>query len=337
MHDSIDVHTHIVPEKFPPYAGSGRDVPWPSMAEAHACHKHVMISGKVYRTVSDGCWSVPRRIEDMGAMRITRQVISPMPELLSYWLPLADAKVMIRYLNDQIAGMIAQAPQRFIGLGAVPLQDVDAAIRGLEYCQGLKFAGVEIASHVNGVSIGDARFEPFFAAAEQTGAAIFVHALRPAGQDRIVGAFAEQAVCFPGDIGLACASMITGGIGERHPKLRIAFSHGGGVMSVLLPRLVHAWNMFPKAKESLNESPAVTAKRFYYDQLVFDPSAVRFVVATFGQSQILIGSDYPFALGDQHPMKTLELAEIRGETLAAISSGNAKRFLGLQGAPAAAR
>ena len=329
MHDCIDVHTHIVPENFPPYAGSGRDVPWPSMAPAHACHRHVMISGKVYRTVADGSWSVPRRIEDMAAMRITRQAISPMPELLSYWLPLADAKVMIRYLNDQIAAMIAQAPERFVGLGAVPLQDVDAAIRELEYCKQLKFAGVEIASHVNGISIGDARFEPFFSAAEKQGAAIFVHALRPAGQDRIVGAFSEQAVCFPGDIGLACASMITGGIGARHPKLRIAFSHGGGVMSILLARLVHAWNMVPKSKESLAESPAVTAKRFYYDELVFDPAAVRFVIAMFGETQIMIGTDYPFALGDMHPMKTVELAQVRGETLVAISSGNAKRFLGL--------
>jgi len=329
MHDCIDVHTHIVPENFPPYAGKGRDVPWPSMAPAHACHKHVMISGKVYRTVADGSWSVPRRLEDMGAMRITRQAISPMPELLSYWLPLADAQVMCRYLNDQIAAMIGQAPDRFIGLGAVPLQDVDAAIRELEYCRSLKFAGCEIASHVNGVSIGDARFEPFFAAAEKQGAAIFVHALRPAGQDRIVGPFIEQAVCFPGDIGLACASMITGGIGARHPKLRIAFSHGGGVMSILLPRLVHAWNVFPKAKEALPESPAVTAKRFYYDQLVFDPSAVRFVMQTFGDTQILIGTDYPFAMGDFHPMKTLELAQVHGETLVAVSSTNAKRYLGL--------
>ena len=329
MSDCIDVHTHIVPEKFPPYAGNGRDVPWPSMADAHACHKHVMISGKVYRTVSDRCWDMPRRIEDMGAMRITRQAISPMPELLSYWLPLDDAQSIIRYLNDTIAGMVDAAPQRFVGLGAVPLQDVDAAIRELEHCKRLKFAGVEIASHVNGVSIGDARFEPFFAAAEELGAAIFVHALRPAGQERIVGPFVEQAVCFPGDIGLACASMITGGIGARHPKLRIAFSHGGGVMSILLPRLMHAWNVFPKAKEALPEAPAVTARRFYYDQLVFDPSAVRFVMETFGDTQILIGTDYPFAMGDFHPMKTLELANVHGETLVAISSANAKRFLGL--------
>jgi aminocarboxymuconate-semialdehyde decarboxylase len=330
MRDCIDIHTHVVPETFPPYAGKSASVPWPSMADAHACHKHVMLQGKVYRTVSDGCWSVPRRIEDMGAMQVARQVISPMPELLSYWLPLDDAKAMVRYLNDQIAAMIARAPDRFVGLGAVPLQDIDAAIFELEYLiKKLQFSGVEIASHVNGVSIDDARFEPFFAAAERLGAAIFVHALRPAGQDRIVGAFPEQAVCFPGDIGLAAASMITGGIGARHPKLRIAFSHGGGVMSILLARLVHAWNVFPKAKESLAESPATTAKRFYYDQLVFDPAAVEFLIRTFGASQIVVGTDYPFALGDTHPMKTLELAGVRGETLVSITSTNARRFLAL--------
>lgn len=225
--------------------------------------------------------------------------------------------------------MVAAAPQRFIGLGAVPLQDVDAAMRELEYCRELGCAGVEIASHVNGVSIGDARYEPFFAAAEQMGAAIFVHALRPAGQDRIVGPFSEQAVCFPGDIGLACASMITGGIGARHPRLRIAFSHGGGVMSILLARLVHAWNMFPKAKESLIESPATIARRFYYDELVFEPRAIQYLVDVFGASQICIGTDYPFALGDMHPMKSLELAGIHGETLVALSSTNAKRFLAI--------
>ncbi len=330
MTDCIDIHTHVVPESFPPYAGKGRDVPWPSMAEAHACHRHVMISGKVYRTVSDGCWSVPRRIEDMGAMRVARQALSPMPELLSYWLPMPDGGVLIRYLNDQIAAMVRRAPERFIGLGAVPLQDVDAAIRELEYLKkDLKFSGVEIASHVNGVSIGDARFEPFFAEAENVGAAVFVHALRPAGQERIVGAFAEQAVCFPGDIALACASMITGGIAARHPRLRIAFSHGGGAMAILLPRLVHAWSAIPKARESLSESPAATARRFFYDHLVFDPAAVKFLAETFGASQIVVGSDYPFNMGDTDPLGTLERAGLDAAAAAAITAGNARRFLGL--------
>jgi aminocarboxymuconate-semialdehyde decarboxylase len=304
------------------------------MADADACHKHVMILGKLYRTVTDGAWSVPRRIEQMSEMRVNRQALSPMPELLSYWLPLADAKVMIRYLNEQIAEMIALAPERFTGLGAVPLQEPDSAIRELEFLmKDLKFSGAEIASHVNGVSIGDARFAPFFAAAERLGAAIFVHALRPAGQDRIVGAFPEQAVCFPGDVALACASMITGGIASRHPKLRMAFSHGGGTMSILMPRLVHAWNMFPKAKESLKESPATIARRFYYDELVFDAEAVRFLVKQFGASQVLLGTDYPFALGETNPLGLLEKAALDVATVTAITSGNAKRFLGLPEGP----
>ena len=333
MSECIDVHTHVVPENFPPYAGKNANVPWPSMAAAHACHRHVMISGKVYRTVADGCWSVPRRIEQMGEMKVTRQAISPMPELLSYWLPLEDAQTMVRFLNDEIARMISLAPDRFIGLGAVPMQDLDSAVSELNYLlKDLKFAGVEIASHVNGTSIGDPRFEPFFAAAERMGAAIFVHALRPAGQDRIVGAFPEQAVCFPGDIGLACASMITGGIAARHPKLRMAFSHGGGVMAILLPRLVHAWKMFPKAKESLTEPPDVTAKRFFYDELVFSSSAIEFLIDTFGKTQIVVGTDYPFALGDVTPLTSL--SHLEKPTLAAVTSVNARRFLAL---PAAAR
>jgi aminocarboxymuconate-semialdehyde decarboxylase len=331
MSESIDVHTHVVPENFPPYAGSGRDVPWPAMAEAHACHRHVMLSGKVYRTVSEGCWSVPRRVEDMNEMRVARQALSPMPELLSYWLPLEDAKVLIRHLNDQIAAMVERAPERLVGLGAVPLQDLDAALQELRYVvESLKFAGVEIASHVNGTSIGDPKFEPFFAAAAQMGAAIFVHALRPAGQDRIVGPFSEQAVCFPGDIALACASMITGGVAARHPGLRIAFSHGGGAMAMLLPRLVHAWHMTPKAKEALKESPAATARRFFYDHLVFDPAAARLLIERFGVSQIMVGSDYPFVMGDRDPVGALERLELDHDAHHAISAGNARRFLGLK-------
>src|ERR1044071_4143462 len=121
MSESIDVHTHVVPENFPPYRGSSLDIPWPSMAEAHACHRHVMISGKVYRTVSDGCWSVPRRVEDMNGMRVARQALSPMPELLSYWLPLEDAKVLVRHLNEEIAADRAMDETGVQGLADRPL------------------------------------------------------------------------------------------------------------------------------------------------------------------------------------------------------------------------
>jgi len=104
-------------------------------------------------------------------------------------------------------------------------------------------------------------------------------------------------------------------------------------MSILMPRLVHAWNVFPKAKESLPESPAAIARRFYYDELVFEPRAVRFLVETFGNTQILVGTDYPFALGDMNPVGTLERAALDASTVTSITSANAKRFLGLPEGP----
>ncbi len=326
---AIDIHSHIVPEQFPAYTGVSRNIPWPSMAAAHACHAHVMIEGKVYRTVHQSCWLSEDRIRDMDRGSIGVQCLSPMPELLSYWLPATDAQRLIRFLNDEIANAVTRFPTRFIGLGAVPLQDMDLALRELEYVVNeLKFPGVEIASHVDGVSIGDPRFEPFFAAVEKMGAAIFVHALRPAGQDRVVGGVAEQVICFPGDIGLAAASMITGGIAERHPKLRIAFSHGGGVFSFLVPRMTRAWEVTPKLKQALPQAPGVYARRFYYDTIVFDPAALRHIIHSFGASQIVVGSDYPFNLGDPDPMGTISRAGLDAATVRAIVVENAERFLG---------
>lgn len=326
----IDVHTHVVPERFPSYAGSARDIPWPSMAPAHACHAHVVIQGKTYRTVHQSCWHAADRLKDMDRQGIGVQCLSPMPELLSYWLPAKDAQVLLRHVNDSIAGMVASQPGRFRGLGGVPLQDMDLALQELEYVmKTLRFDGVELASHIDGVTLGDPRFEPFFAAAESMGAAVFVHALRPAGQDRLAGPVTEQVVCFPGDIGLAVASMITGGIAERHPKLRIAFSHGGGVAPMLMGRLDRAWDITAKLREALPQKPSAYSKRFWYDSIVFTPENLRYLLRAFGESQVLIGSDYPFGMGDPDPVKFLRSCDLDGAVLQALLAGNAARFLGM--------
>ena len=326
---AIDIHTHIVPEKFPAYAGSVKDIAWPSMAPAEPCHCHVMIQGKNYRTVHQSCWTNEDRLADMEAREVQIQCLSPMPELLSYWLPAKDAQLLIRFLNDEIAKMVARHPARFIGLGCVPLQDVDMAIRELEYVmRDLKFAGIEIATHVNDVPIGDARFEPFFAAAEKLGASIFVHALRPVGMDRIVGPISEQAMCFPGEIGLAAAGMITGGIAVRHPNLRMAYSHGGGVLSFLVARLDRAWTILPKLREQLPEKPSVYARRFWYDSIVFDPNALKNIIQTFGVTQVVAGSDFPFAMGDPDPVAFIRGAGLDAATERALLYENARRFLG---------
>lgn len=184
----IDTHAHVVPEHFPRYLGAQAPADWPSMAPAQACHRHVMISGKVYRTVNERCWDTARRLEDLPGMGIALQVLSPMPELLSYWMAPADAQPLLRYLNEQIARMVAESGGRLLGLGAVPLQDLDLAIRELRHIkESLGLTGVEIGSNVNGTVVGDAALRPFFEACAALDMPVFVHALRPAGMDRLVG------------------------------------------------------------------------------------------------------------------------------------------------------
>jgi aminocarboxymuconate-semialdehyde decarboxylase len=330
--ECFDVHTHFVPTHFPPYLGFGTDVPWPTMVAAQPCHRTILISGRAYRTLADGSWSADRRIEEMPTMGVSHQAISAMPELMSYWLPLDDAKVLIRYINDQLAMLIDANRSRFFGLGGVPLQDVDAAIDELRYViDTLHFSGVQIASHVNGVSIGDARFEPFFAEAERLGASVFVHALRPAGTERLVGPFPPQAVAFPADIGFAAASMITGGTGARHPDLRIGFSHGGGALLMALPRITAVWeSKIPGLEAALSESPLVTARRFFYDHVVLDPAILRLIIKTYGETQILVGSDYPFYPAKLvHPHADFAAAGLSADVISLITGDNPRRFLGI--------
>ena len=326
----IDVHTHVVPEDFPPYLGHVAGAPWPSMAPAHACHRHVMISGKVYRTVSHQCWSCQVRLADMDAQGTARQVLSPMPELLSPWLAPEDGRTLARFMNGTIAAMVAEAPSRFTGLGAVPLQDVAMAIEELDrllHQDGL--AGVELPSHVNGMPLGHAQLRPFFEAAGDWGAAIFVHPLRPPDLARLVGPAAlEQVLAFPGEIGLAGASLITSGLLAALPRLRIALSHGGGTLAALLPRLAQGARTMPPLKALLPEEPAASARRLWIDDLVYDVATLRHLVAVFGSERVMCGTDYPFAIMDTDPVGSIAAGGFDTAVQAALRGGNARRWLG---------
>ncbi len=293
-----------------------------------------MIDGRNYRTVSDLCWNVDKRVAGLTPMGIARQVISPMPELLSYWLAPNAAAQLLRYINDQIAEMVAVSSGHLLGLGAVPLQDIALSIRELEYLMGLGFAGVELGSNVNGAPLGDPRFDPFFEACEAFDAAVFVHALRPAGMDRLVGPPAlQQVLAYPTDVGLAAASMLTTNLIERRPKLRIAFSHGGGTLAMLLPRLEQARHVFPALREAVTTSPTLQARKFYYDDLVFDASTLRHLAALFGMSRLLIGTDYPFNFHDPTPVSRLIDAGLEAAEIDQIVHSNAETFLGLAQGP----
>ena len=326
----IDIHTHFVPSAFPAYAGAGADVPWPSMRLHDDCgHADVMILGKNYRTVPSSSWDAAERLAEMDASGLRHQVVSPMPELLSYWLPLADATLLLRHVNEEIAALCAEHPERFSGLGGVPLQDVEAAMGELDRVRALPgMHGVEIATHVEDVSIGDPRFEPFFAAAEALGVPIFVHGLRPAGRNRLVGPVSEQVVAFPGDVALAAASMISGGTIVRHPELRIAFSHGGGGFSITLPRMEQGWHTTPAMQEAFPEPPSVYARRMYYDSAVYKTSTLRYVIETFGLERVMIGTDYPFGIMDRDPIGTVDALALDDASAELLFEGNARRFLG---------
>jgi len=297
---------------------------------AQACHRSVMIAGKNYRTVVDKCWDVAKRLQDLPGMGLDLQVMSPMPELLSYWMNAADAQQLLRFLNDQIAAMVNDGGGRLAGLGAVPLQDVDLAIRELEYVvKTLGFAGVEIGSNINGVPVGAPQFDPFFEACEALGAAVFVHAIRPAGMERLVGpAPLQQVLGYPSDVGLAAASVITSNLLVRRPGLRIAFSHGGGTLASMLPRLQQGWGVFPALKEAVQMSPTEQARRLFFDTLVFDTPTLRHLVGMFGASQLMVGTDYPFNFHDHTPVQRIEAAGFDDAITAQLVQHNAERFLG---------
>ena len=337
----IDLHTHIVPDRFPP-AAAGASERWPSMDHFEPGHAKVMIGGRNFRTVADVCWDAQRRAADFTAEGADAQVISPMPELLSYWFHAAAGLEMARYVNDFIARMVQAAPGRFHGLGMVPLQDPEVAARELSAVQQAGLAGIEVGSNILGHSLGEPRFLAFFQEVERLGLAVFVHALHPTFSDRFPAS--EQlvnAIGFPTDTGLTIASLIAGGVLDACPTLRIAFSHGGGTFPFVLPRFQHAWsgqwNEQPPAQDAsptalrqgLPSSPAEYARRLYYDTLLFDARAIRYLIDVVGSSQVTVGTDFPFIARERPVGATLASLELSPAQREAVTWQNCRRFLGL--------
>jgi len=333
---AIDIHSHIVPSTFPKWAKGPVPSGWPSTESSDCCHRTVIIDSRPYRTVSDACWVAARRLEDMDRSGIAVQALSPMPELFSYWLDAHVAADLIRYINDVIATMVHEGRGRFIGLGAVPLQNLDLAVKELHRLKNeLVFAGIEIGSNVNGTPIGDPKFAEFFTEVARLDLSVFVHAVRPTGMDRLVGPpNLQQVLGYPSDIGLAAASILTGGLLRKTPDLRIALSHGGGTFSALLPRLEQGFHTFPAVAEVLETSPSIQARALFADSLTFDKEMLRRVVEVFGDDRVMIGTDYPFNFRETAPVGRLHDAFEQESVFERLTSGNARAFLALDGSVA---
>lgn len=321
---SIDVHTHVVPDRIP-FGLSAVDDRWPVLRQGRETGD-VLIGGDVYRTVARTAWDLDARAAALPARGARAQVLSPMPHLVSYWAPIEQALDFSRGLNGWLADAVRAHPGVFYGLGTVPLQDPDAAAAELSAVRDLGLSGVELGTNVNGVSIADARFRDVFVEADRLGLSVFVHAFQPPMAAAVPGP-AASAVCFPLDIALAVSGLIANGTLELCPTLRLCASHGGGGLGLTLPRLSHAWQHKARMRERLPTPPEVTARRLFYDILLFDPAALRYLIDFVGPDQIVVGSDYPFL--DVPPEWPLTDAGLSDDVLAGIREHNALRFLGI--------
>ena len=326
MAEAIDIHTHFVPSSIPQQAG--RNPLWPSIERKGADGAAVMVGGKVFRVIDSRSWDASRRIDDMSADDVDVQVVSPMPELLSHWFPASDADALCRYINEGIAELCNANPKQFVGIGMAPMQDAPLAIKRLGEIKALGLRGIEIGSHINGVPLGDARLHDIYAAAEQAGLMVMVHPLHPLGLDRMGGRPELAAVAaFPLETAFAAVSLMTGGVTERFPGLRILLSHGGGALPWILPRLRHARTIGPPLDRLFPRDPGEMAKSFYYDSILYDDVALDYLVTKVGKDRLVAGSDYPFTIKQDRPAAFVEQAlGLARETFA----NNAKALLGLK-------
>jgi aminocarboxymuconate-semialdehyde decarboxylase len=336
----IDAHAHVIPGSFPPAPAGCDPAGWPAMQPAPGDEDgaRVLASGAMRFTARSVWFDAERRLAAAAASGVDAELVSPFPPLLNYTLAPGPGRDLARVINEYVAALCAACPGRIYGLGTVPLQDPDLAAAELADVAKAGLAGVEIAASVAGTSLADGRFGGFFAEAERLGTAIFVHAM-PVPSGRLPGpATATFGVGVEGTF--AAAAIITGGVAEKHPGLRLAFSHAAGGFPLVLPRAQwfwgRTWNEEPPGERgpeaapwAAETGPITLARRFYYDTLVFDRRAIRYLIDLLGADRLLVGSDFPAMPREDPCGRTLRTLDLPEATLADITWHNAFRFLGV--------
>ncbi|MBO9632106.1 MAG: amidohydrolase [Chitinophagaceae bacterium] len=325
----IDIHTHIMPEKMPNWVqkfGYGEFI----HLEHRNCKACMMKGDKLFREVEDNCFKASVREEEMNATGVDIQVLSTIPVLFNYWAKPADGLETSRFFNDHIAETAGLQPDRFIGLGTLPMQDIDLSVREMERCiKELKLPGLEIGSNINGKNLSDPSFFPFYEAASELGAALFVHPWEMMGEGQMQKYWLPWLVGMPAETSRAICSMIFGGVFEKFPKLRVAFAHGGGSFPFTIGRIQHGFDVRPDLVAIDNPvSPREYLGKFWVDSLVHDASAMKYIIEVMGEDNICLGSDYPFPLGEHVPGKLIEEMKLEQALTEKLLSKNALRWLG---------
>ena len=328
----IDVHTHILPREIPNWKTKFGDGGFIQLEHrVTGCAMMKKDDGQHFREIEDNCWDPRRRIEQMDAAGVTVQVLSTVPVMFSYWARGEDGVEVARYLNDEIAAAVNEFPLRFVGLGTVPLQAPDMAIKELERCKNIGLAGVEIGTNVNQLNLGEPQFFDFFAACEELAMAVFVHPWDMMGQQDMQKYWLPWLVGMPAEVSRAICSLIFSGVLEKRPRLRICFAHGGGAFPATLGRIDHGFNVRPDLCAVDNpHSPRKYLSRLYFDSLVHEAAKLDYLVRLVGADQIMLGSDYPFPLGEAEPGKLIESMPYDDEIKSMLLYGAALNWLGLE-------
>ena len=299
---TVDIHTHILPENIPDFGAKYGYRGFIHLDHHRPGCARMMKDDKFFREVQANCWDPEVRMSECDLHRVHVQVLSTVPVMFSYWAKPQDTLDLSMFLNDHIADIVHRWPQRFVGLGTVPMQDTELAIKELERCRRIGLVGIQIGTHVNGINLGEPRLLPIFQACEELGMAVFVHPWDMVGAERMDKYWAPWLVGMPMETTLAITTMIFSGLLEKLPRLRVAFAHGGGSFPGTIGRIEHGFIVRPDLCAVDNPvNPRDYLGRFWIDSLVHDPAMLQLVVDQMGAGKVALGTDYPFPLGELEP------------------------------------
>jgi aminocarboxymuconate-semialdehyde decarboxylase len=267
----------------------------------------------------------------MDRMGIDIQAVSPAPNQTYYWTDPGQGAELARMVNERIAQIVAQHPDRFVGLGTVPLQDPDLAVSELNYCvKKLGLRGVEINPSVNGMDLSDGRLalEKFFAKVQELDVILFMHPIGFTQGERLLDHYFNNVIGNPLETTVAASHLIFDGVMERHPKLKVVLPHGGGYLAHYWARMDHGWKARPDCRTVIKQKPSSYLEKFYFDTITFDRGMLEQEVARFGAEHVLLGTDYPYDMGVDDPVGFIDGAKkLSKKDKEQIMGGNAAKLL----------